>query len=495
MVREGLWRDEAISVYAAAAPSVGELLARNRISDYTPPLFNALLAGYSRVAGAGETSLKLFALALGLLNAAAATALAWELAGPMAGALTAAFAANNPILLEMSTELRAYSLSAFLCCASLWTIFRLRRRGFTEPRHLVLVAALLTLLEYAHLAGIVVAAVLGAWGLLAWRRKPSDPFGRRLTASALAAGAAFLPWLPIAWEQFRGGIPWDARLPIGERFASLIHRSREVLPIPEGFRGPWLFVALGALGVLAVVESSAARAGLRALAERLAVAACAGGAVWLTLGLFSTHMRYLTIPAALAAALSAVLAASLFEAGLEDRRRVLAWTGAAALAAAAFASRAPLYRERFANAPRSKSGVRDLCASRPFAAGELVVAAPDYFAPTLWYYCGSGESLRGFVNWTNPELFDPRTYAAAWNDPGAAEGAASRIDEALRASRAGRFALVYDESSAGPPLSYGRLVGELRARLAREYRPRPLGRFPGRLESVEAEELSASAGE
>ena len=114
MIREGLWRDEAISVSIATAPNVSQLLERNRVSDYNPPLFNLLLAGYTRIFGSGELPLKIFALALGLLAVAGATALAWELGGPVAAALAATFVVHNPLLIEMSTEIRAYSLSAFL---------------------------------------------------------------------------------------------------------------------------------------------------------------------------------------------------------------------------------------------------------------------------------------------------------------------------------------------------------------------------------------------
>jgi len=154
LVREGLWTDEAISLYVARAPSVSEFLARNRASDYTPPLFNVLLAGYVRLAGAEETSLKLYALGVGFLAAAGGTALAWELAGPLAAALAAAFLVNNPILIEMSAELRAYSLSAFLAATCLLVAFRLRRRAAPPGRaSYVLLMGLLVLLVYSHIAG------------------------------------------------------------------------------------------------------------------------------------------------------------------------------------------------------------------------------------------------------------------------------------------------------------------------------------------------------
>ena len=105
LLREGLWIDEAISAFVAESPTVSEFLFRNRTSDYTPPLFNVLLAGYTRVAGAGEMPLKLFAFAWGVLAAAAGVALAAELGGLLAAAMAAAFLVNNPILIDMSTEL------------------------------------------------------------------------------------------------------------------------------------------------------------------------------------------------------------------------------------------------------------------------------------------------------------------------------------------------------------------------------------------------------
>jgi uncharacterized membrane protein len=70
--------------------------------------------------------LKLFAFAWGALAAAAGVALAAELGGLLAAAMAAAFLVNNPILIDMSTELRSYSLSAFLAATSLTAVFRMR---------------------------------------------------------------------------------------------------------------------------------------------------------------------------------------------------------------------------------------------------------------------------------------------------------------------------------------------------------------------------------
>lgn len=492
MVREGLWRDEAISVYVASAPSVSELLSRNQVADYNPPLFNLLLAGYLRVAGSGEIALKLFALSLGLLALAGAGALAGEIGGPVAGALAGGLCVNNPLLIEMSTELRVYSLSAFLAAASLLAALWLRRQvQGASPGAFVSMAVLLTLLVYSHLAGGIVVAVLCGWGLLAWRNEPSNPFGKGLALSAFSAGLAFLPWLPTALRQFSTGIPWDEPLSLSKNIVSLLSRSGFVAPIPEGFRQPLLLVGLSLLSVVAVGQAARAVASLPQRSAGLAVTMAAGAAVWLALGLFSRHPRYLTIPTVLACVLCAASMGLLLEAAREAGP---GW-GSAALAASvailavAFSARADFYRERFSAEDRPKSGVRSLCRAREFGPGELVLAAPDYLAPTIWYYCAGRASLRGFARWENPALFDPRGYAELWSDSRAVTRTVSRLGEALRETRQSRFELVFDETAVEPPLRYGRRVRELRMALAMLYDEGHRDWFPGRLESAEAATL------
>lgn len=486
MIREGLWRDEAISVSIASAPSFSELLSRNRVSDYNPPLFNLLLAAATRIGGSGEIPLKLLALSLGLLAAAGTTALALELGGPIAAALAAAFVLNNPLLIEMSTELRAYSLSLFLTAACLGVAFRARRRG-SGARAFVGLWALLVLLVYSHVAGGIVAAVIFGWALVEWGRDPSRPFGRRLAFAALAAGAPYLFWLPTTWRQFRAGIPWEAPLGGREKVESLLQRTTDLLPIPGGLQELLVLLGIGGLLVAGVLSSRSVAERFRGRWTELAVPACAGGAVWLALGLFSRHTRYLVIPAGLAAVVSSVAVARLAEAARVGssslRRAALASVGV--LIGAAFWARRDFYEERFASMGRPKSGIRTLCLAPSVEPSDVVVIVPDYLAPTAWYYCGRREDLRGFALWNRPDVFDPSAHGAAWRDPEAAAKFEAALEREIAARGAPRVLLVRELAPGEYLPFYRERAGEFEAALARRFEESPAVRFPGRAESVD----------
>jgi hypothetical protein len=493
MCREGLWRDEAISVYTSNAPSISELLRRNQLSDYNPPLFNLGLAAYTRVAGSEETPVKLFAVVLGLMTLAGATLLACEIGGRVAGVLAAALVLNNPILVEMSTEVRTYSLSAFLCVLCLYIALRLRKAApRARPASFACLTAVLVLLVYSHLAGAIVAAVLCFWGLVDRMQRPTAVFGRNLALSALAACAAFLPWIPTAWRQFRAGIPWEKPLGLSENFASLFRRSRDVLPIPGAFEQPAFVAAAALLLGVGVLLAPRVVASLRRDFASFAVPALAGAAVWLALGLFGRQSRYLIIPATLACVVFAAVVSRVVEAARQARPAFAgaALLGIAGLVVSSFSARADLYEERLSAANRPKSGIRSLCRARPFGSDGLVVVAPDYLAPTLWYYCGRDESLHGFARWERPFFFDIGGYAEIWRDPAAPARTMSRIEEAIRQQGGSRFALVLDASPAGLPRFFDGQFERFKAEMAQRYEEGSLGRFPGRVESVEALHLN-----
>src|SRR5262249_1107571 len=151
---------------------------------------------------------------------------------PVAAAVAAAFLVNNPILIDMSAELRAYSLSALLTCVALLAVFRLRRAGEATGRGaFVALAVVLTLLVYSHVAGGIVVTVLLLWGVLERLRGPFRSFGRGLALAAAAALAAFLIWLPTTWRQARIGLPWERKLTLAEAFRATALQTDEALPI------------------------------------------------------------------------------------------------------------------------------------------------------------------------------------------------------------------------------------------------------------------------
>jgi len=490
MMREGLWTDEAISVFVATASSPSEFLVRNRTSDYTPPLFNAILAAYTRLAGTEEMPLKALAMTLGLLALGAGVALAWEVGGPVAAVLAAAFLVNNPILIDMSAELRAYSLSALLASVGLLQAFRLHRRGRAAgPAGFVGLAVILTLLIYSHVAGGIVVAVLLAWGILEWLRRREDSFGRRLASSAIASCAAYLFWLPTTLRQARIGLPWEKKLTFPEWFHVSVLRTDEALPIPQAFGQPLFVIGIAAVLAVAVLLGPRVRNRLRGRSEPLVVLAIAAAAVWVVLGLYTRQSsRYLIIPAVFVAVVFASVLARVLEAAKEARPgvRAAAVFALAALVVSSFLARKDMYEGRFEVAARPKSGVRSLCRARLFEPGELAIVVPDYLAPIAWYYCGRDERLRGFVRWEQPYLFDPSRNRELWRDPSAASKAVSRIEEELRSENRSRFTVLLEETPAGLLPLFEKRVDELMSELERNYDTKAVKRFPGRLDSARA---------
>ncbi|MGE5412563.1 MAG: hypothetical protein ACM3NW_00185, partial [Syntrophomonadaceae bacterium] len=321
------------------------------------------------------------------------------------------------------------------------------------------------------------------------RRFPGDPFGRRLAVSAFVAGSTLHAWLPITFAQTRNGLPREMIHTAPEFLHSFLARTRDMLPIPQGFEHPVFAVGLALVLGSAALFGGRAVAAIATDARPLGFTAFAAGAIWLVLGLYTGQStRYLIVPATLGAAVFAAALARLLRAASAVPRPVAIATGAgvACLVVAAFVARRDFYQGRFSVASRPKSGFRTLCRARPFDSGAFVLVVPDYLAPTAWYYCGHEDRLRGYTHWRRPFLFDPARYRELWGDPGAAASAVARIEEDLGPAPAAAFVLARQNDAAGLLPFYEDRVQALDAALAGRFDERLLGRFPGRVESVRA---------
>ena len=75
-----------------------------------PPLYYALVAGWTRLAGTGEWALRFPSVAFGLLMVALAYALGRRLFGPVAGWAAALLGALHPLWVYYAQEARMYTL-------------------------------------------------------------------------------------------------------------------------------------------------------------------------------------------------------------------------------------------------------------------------------------------------------------------------------------------------------------------------------------------------
>jgi mannosyltransferase len=241
---QSLWYDEAITAHLLQM-HLGDMLRAIPDSESSPPLYYVLAWLWAQVAGTGEVGLR----ALPALFGTATIPVVWAIAGKLAGARAALFAAAlvavNPMLVWFSQEARAYSLLALLaaCSALLWL------RALEAPRagRLLAWGAVAGLALATHYYAIFLVGPQGLW--LAWRVP-----GRRERVAAVAiplAAAAALA--PLALSQRSN----DSAAFIGE--SGLAHR---LLQVPKQFLVGYDAPAEKLLAIASAVALLAGVAGL-----------------------------------------------------------------------------------------------------------------------------------------------------------------------------------------------------------------------------------------
>ncbi|MGQ0464304.1 MAG: glycosyltransferase family 39 protein [Sporichthyaceae bacterium] len=201
------WLDEAQSVHFART-SLSGLPDALRI-DGAPPLYYALLHVWLQIFGDGIWTARALSMAFSI----AALPLMWLLVRRLRGdVVTAAIAVSllavNPWAIRYAGEARMYSLVVFEVLLASLALLRLRRRpAIPAAVGLALIAAALL---YTHYWGVfLLATVAGLLGLAAWRRPAERAFAGYGLVALLAAGVAYLPWVPtMLYQSERTGAPW-----------------------------------------------------------------------------------------------------------------------------------------------------------------------------------------------------------------------------------------------------------------------------------------------
>ena len=191
----GLWRDEVVSVQVANMPTLGQTWRYLEFDSY-PALFHLLLRAWCGLFMAGDTSMRILGLLIGLLLLATF----WG-AGRALGVRAPLFAlgllALNPIAIRFGDSVRAYGLGCalgVLSLAAIWTVARAERVHWRRVAWAMLVAILNAQCLY-HNAALLLGGCLGG-ALVAWWNRRA-----RVAAATLAIGApaaiSLLPYLPI----------------------------------------------------------------------------------------------------------------------------------------------------------------------------------------------------------------------------------------------------------------------------------------------------------
>lgn len=251
--------DDFHSLFHARAASLAEFFS-GALQDNHPPLFFLVMRAARSLLGEGEFALRLPAVLCG----AATVPLVWRLARRLdsrATQITAALLfACSSLNLELSADLRMYSLLTLAFAGFLEGLIELLERGRGIVR--TAVWAFVGLHTHYHFVHCLVVTVAAAAVVLLWRPEVR----RHLRSLVLALGIAglfSLPWYALGFPaQLRHGLPPGGSAISPQRFLEgMVHL--EYLNVRLG--GPvlrWLFVGCGAI-VLGLALLTGARIFLR----------------------------------------------------------------------------------------------------------------------------------------------------------------------------------------------------------------------------------------
>ena len=207
-----LWWDEGYSVWFATHPLAQ--MAALTAQDIHPPLYYALLHGWTSLLGASPAALRLLSVAVGVLAIPLLFLVARRMLSARAALLATFLLTINPLHVYYSQEVRMYGLVALLSVgilAAAWRTFdtETRRHGDAEtwsrgnerlatlsPYHLITYALLTTAALYTQYYAIFLPIGLTIYAAWHWRR---DLWTLPVWLGAQAVVALlYLPWVLYA---------------------------------------------------------------------------------------------------------------------------------------------------------------------------------------------------------------------------------------------------------------------------------------------------------
>ena len=480
LLTRGIWRDEGSTYADVLAPSLGAMLAHLPVTELTPPLYFIVMFYWTRAAGTSEVALHVPSLIFGLATIGVMYVLGKLIAGRVGAIVCAGAATLSPLAIALDVEARSYALVMFLAGLLLIAFSRalLERDRRPKPAACIAVFVCGFLLVATHFTGLVIVAALAMCAVVnAGVRRNAASYA--LAASSLAASAAGLPLLlPLrAAEDKLPRLPDVRELHWFDRISDHLNAFS-----PFGSMHYQLNVLL-AVGVAVWLGTLA----FRRRDERDALTAVMLTVVVLGIGASIARglpiERHLTPYAPAVWALMGLLV-SMFVTWLRPIPS-LRWLGALPLAYAIVAGLVA-YPRVYARGSGPISGGRAAFAAFSSCCDRgptLVVAAPDFLGPTIYYYARGrpGIVLRGVGTWDAPQFYnlDPRR----WNQPNFVRDEARQIRDLSQALHA-RVVIFGTTDRAGYyPTSVDR-SNDVTALLARQKGVLFERHFPGSRESI-----------
>jgi uncharacterized membrane protein len=471
LVHGGFWRDEVATWLFANLP-LSQILPAIRDIDANPPGFYLLEWCVAHTIGSTPFDLELpsmfFAAALVVLTYRLGKRLHSDVAG-----LGAAFMiAIDPIAIREAADARCYTLLALVCAWAALAILRLRADESYASAFWLAVSSSTAM--YLHYTGIIYVGALFAASFLDARANKRILI--LLAISGSTALISYLPWLPAFVQHQRIGIPV---LPNG---LSLTARLRTLIdPLRAGLS---LWIVMVALWLARLAWTRRADAADRRIAWAVGLIA-ALQILLLARSMLNGRYAFSTLPLCYATVAAIAVQCASFRTAALPIRSGKVFFACVLLPVVMYASaslRVALSFERFLSQP--KSGVTRFAPTVDDRADTLVLAAPDYYAPTLAYALRDKKriALDGFVRTERPQWYRfAQGYAALWTDPRAIDTALGRIESRL-ATRTILFVMQLSNEQVGS-IDYGRSF-TLLARLEQRYRVRDDTIYSGSWEPI-----------
>ena len=251
-IREGLWRDEPVTLAETHGRSLGgtlDVVANG--GEYNPPL-PFVLSWLSAKAGYPTTSIRVPSVILGTATVPVVFLLGTRCLTRPAALVGAGLIALSPFAIHYGIEARAYG--ALMCFSALSALMLVVAVDKGQARWWAAYGAAVAAVLYTHYTGIFVIAAEGAWALLMHGRR-----WRGLLLAYLGAAVAYLPWLPHVhgdpsnlelWGFLSGWTKWDA-------FLQWAAGSPELPPSELPGAAALVLIAAGiALGLIGIATSA-----------------------------------------------------------------------------------------------------------------------------------------------------------------------------------------------------------------------------------------------